>query len=143
MQCLIICRSILSNFHYDAKMCVLIIASGFFNKTALFDFFILFFFHNDKVLTCLKTCLWFPVTYTHQIVRLSDAHFGLVKFEFDVFQNSVNVDASFTTSSNNIYRNNHATKIPELDVVLPNIANRQLEKSKRTQINKKSQLSNF
>ena len=83
------------------------------------------------------------MTYTHQIVRLSNAHFGLVKFEFDVFQNSVNVDASFTNSSNNIYTNNYATKISELDVVLPNIANRQLEKSKRTQINKKSQLSNF
>ena len=33
---------------------------------------------SDKILTCLKTCLWNPGTQRHKIVRLSSAQFGLV-----------------------------------------------------------------
>ena len=33
---------------------------------------------SDKILTCLKTCLWNLGTYRHEIVRLSSAQFGLV-----------------------------------------------------------------
>ena len=41
--------------------------------------FVLFSFdRSDKILTCLKTCLWNAGTYRHKIVRLSNAHFGLV-----------------------------------------------------------------
>ena len=36
------------------------------------------FDRSDKILTCLKTCLWNPGTYRHKIVRLSSAQFGLV-----------------------------------------------------------------
>ena len=33
---------------------------------------------SDKILTCLKTCVWNPGAYRHKFVRLSSAHFGLV-----------------------------------------------------------------
>ena len=37
-----------------------------------------FFNRSDKTFTCLKTCLWIPETYAHQIVHISNAQFGLV-----------------------------------------------------------------
>ena len=49
-------------------------------RTLILFFFcsLLFFDRSDKILTCLKTCLWNPGTYRHKIVRLSSAQFGLV-----------------------------------------------------------------
>ena len=35
-------------------------------------FLFLFFDRWDKILACLKTCLWIPETYKHQILRLSN-----------------------------------------------------------------------
>ena len=37
----------------------------------------IFFDRSDKILICLRTCLWSPGTYRHKIVRLSSAQIGL------------------------------------------------------------------
>ena len=39
---------------------------------------LIFFDYSDKVLNCLKSCLWKPGTYRHKILRLSIAQFNLV-----------------------------------------------------------------
>ena len=64
-------------------LCVLVNFSRyffFFNIILLLFFFcsLLSFDRSDKVLTCLKACLWNPGTYRHKIVLLSSAQFGLV-----------------------------------------------------------------
>ena len=67
------------NFHYEAKLCILCIVSGFRNKDAPFVS-LLSFDCSDKVLTCLKACLRNPGTYRPKIVRLSSAQFVVVMF---------------------------------------------------------------
>ena len=39
----------------------------------------IFFDRSDKILTCLKTCLWNLGTHRRKIMRLSSAQFGLAK----------------------------------------------------------------
>ena len=65
-------------FHYEAKLCILQIVSGFPKKDTLSLLFFVFFNCSVKILTSVKTFLRIPDTYTHQIVRLSNAQFGLV-----------------------------------------------------------------
>ena len=42
---------------------------------------VFFFHHSDKILTCLKTRVWNPGTYRHNVVRLSSAQTGLVMLD--------------------------------------------------------------
>ena len=53
--------------HYEAKLCILCIVSGFRNKKApfLFLLFFTFLYSFRQIFTCLKTCLWNPGTYRH------------------------------------------------------------------------------
>ena len=69
-----------SNIHYEAKLCILCIVSGFRNKDAPIVLLLFFplFDGSDKILTCLKTCLWNPRNIQTQNRLLSSAQFGLV-----------------------------------------------------------------
>ena len=40
---------------------------------------------EDKMVKCLKTCLWNPETYTRLIVHKSNAQFGLVMWVRNIF----------------------------------------------------------
>ena len=77
--------------HYEAKLCILWIVSGFHNKNAPFFFFCFFIFfdRSDKILACLKTCLWNAETYRHKNLRLSSAQFGLVMKNFKNYATTI------------------------------------------------------
>ena len=73
-------NNVATKCHYEGKLSICCIVSGFRNKDATFIFFcsLLSFDPSDKILTCSQTCLWNPGTYRQKIVRLSSEQFGLV-----------------------------------------------------------------